>query len=356
MSKNIQSIGMNNSAVSNLASNLKQAIYGQDHAIEAVVDKIKVAKAGLSDESKPIGSFLFTGPTGVGKTELAIEVAKQLDMHFERLDMSEYSTKSDAKNLIGGSAGLVGYEEGGLLTNTIMKYPNCVLLLDEIEKADRSILNTFLQIMDYGVLTSTKGEKAYFQNVIIIMTSNLGATVKTSMGFAQRENEALDDAVNEYLSPEFRARLDAIVTFNPLNQTMTEAIVEKFIWRLSEKLKSKHIELEFTEDVKRYLCYQALKKQLGARGVQKIIETEITQKLSDEILFGRLINGGRVRLDSEEEEGFSFSYTKNALTPSRESLDDSIFTEASDAMQYAKEHPGIMITRSTCGRGWVAID
>gem|GEM_PF-1259275 len=226
-------------------------------------------------------------------------------------------------------------------------------MLDEIEKADRSILNSFLQIMDYGVLTSTKGEKAYFQNVILIMTSNLGAIARTSMGFAQRKNDAFDDVVNEYLSPEFRARLDAMVVFNPLNQRMIESIAEKFLYQLSEKLKRKHIKLDFTDDIKGFLCEMASKNQLGARGIQKVIETEITQKLSDEILFGRLTHGGKVILDYNKENGFTVTFSKNAQIPSVETLDDSIFTDASDAMQYAKEHPGIMITRSTCGRGWM---
>ncbi len=190
MSTNLPAIKKQHQTIHTLESNLKKSIYGQDQAIETVVNRIKVAKAGLADEGKPVGSFLFTGPTGVGKTELAIEVAKGLGMHFARFDMSEYSTDSDAKNLIGGSVGLVGYDTGGLLTNTIIEHPHTLLLLDEIEKADRSILNTFLQVMDYGVLTSTKGEKAYFNNVIIIMTSNLGATAKPSVGFGQRENEA----------------------------------------------------------------------------------------------------------------------------------------------------------------------
>ena len=353
MSTNLPYRDKKHQAIQTLESNLKRSIFGQDQAIETVVNRIKVAKAGLADEGKPVGSFLFTGPTGVGKTELAIEVAKGLGMHFARFDMSEYSTESDAKNLIGGSAGLVGYDTGGLLTNTIIEHPHTLLLLDEIEKADRSILNTFLQVMDYGVLTSTKGEKAYFNNVIVIMTSNLGATAKAFVGFGKRENEASEDAVNEYLSPEFRARLDAMVSFNPLDQTMADAIVEKFIGKLSQKLKKKHIRLKLTEEVKTYLSHQALGKQLGARGVERIIDRQITQRLSDEILFGELANGGEASVDEGKEGEFVFSFSKKELSFSSESSGESIFLEASDAMLYAKEHPGVTITRSSCGRGWV---
>lgn len=342
--------------IHDLENILQNKIYGQNHVIKKVVDKLKVSYAGLSDENKPKGSFLFTGPTGVGKTEFAIELAKNLKSNFKRFDMSEYTSKSDIKNLIGGSIGLIGYEEGGLLTNYIMDNPKCVLLLDEIEKAHPKILDIFLQVLDYGVLTSTKGEKAFFNEVIIIMTSNLGATAKSTVGFGSNKDSNKIDEVNKHLRPEFRARIDEMVEFNPLNSDMIDNIILKFIDNLNVKLKQKNIKLEVSNRVLEYLREITSKKNQGARGAYKIIEEEITLWLSHEILFGKLKNSGKVTVDINESNTFIYEVFEKEILYSKDELDGKIFYDIEEAQTYAKANPGVTITRSLCGQGFIIKD
>ena len=250
-----------------MPEHLKGRIFGQDHVIDSVVDMITINLAGLGDDNKPIASFLFTGPTGVGKTELAIEIAKYLDMHFERFDMSEYADDSSYRNLIGGHKGLVGYEEGGLLTNAINEHPFSVLLLDEIEKADPAIYNTFLQVFDYATLKDTKGNATDFSNTIIIMTSNLGTNEKRGIGFGESKNIHKGSAVINFLTPEFRNRIDKILHFNTLTEDMIEPVVDKFLDDLSAKLLNIHISLSISDDARKYLIDLGFESNMGARSL-----------------------------------------------------------------------------------------
>ena len=212
-----------------LAQKLKDRIFGQDHIVETVADMIDISAAGLGNPDKPIASFLFTGPTGVGKTEFAKELAKIMNIHFERFDMSEYADEYSARNLTGGQMGLVGYEDGGLLTNAISEHPHCVLLLDEIEKADRAVYNTFLQVLDYGTLKDTRGNKVDFSKTIIIMTSNLGANEKRGIGFGENAMIYKESSVADFLTPEFRNRLDNILEFNRLTPEVIAHVIDKYL-------------------------------------------------------------------------------------------------------------------------------
>jgi ATP-dependent Clp protease ATP-binding subunit ClpA len=331
-----------------LESHLRSKIFGQDKAIETVVNKLTISYAGLTDRTKPLGSFLFTGPTGVGKTELAIELANKLDMHFERFDMSEYSSEYDAKNLVGGSAGLSGHESGGLLTNAIINNPKSVLLLDEIEKADPRIMHTFLQILDYGQLKSTKGEIAYFQDVIIIMTSNLGANEKPSVGFT-KNNYNKEIAISEFLSPEFRARIDYTIDFNPLDEEMAKDITYKFIDNLSLMLEKKLIKLKVSTNLIEYLSEITLNQNEGARGVKKIIEEKIILKVSQEILFGELTSGGEVSISVSDDDTFVFNFP-NKIDTTQKLVK---FDNYDDALDFAKQHPGYILTHTKDYNGYV---
>ncbi len=289
----------------NLESELKSVIFGQDEAIEAVSRVIKLAKAGLKEPQRPIGCFLFTGPTGVGKTELSRQLANILGINFIRFDMSEYMEKHSVAKLIGAPPGYIGFEQGGLLTEQIRKNPHCVLLLDEIEKAHEDIFNVLLQVMDYGTLTDNTGRKADMRNVILIMTSNIGAREmeRPVIGFGDRSSDQLrktKEAVERVFSPEFRNRLDAIVTFNPLPEEIVFRIVDKFIKELNEQLASKNIFVEITEETRKWLAQKGFDPKFGARPLQRIIQKEIKVPLVEEILFGRLKNGGKVIVNLNE--------------------------------------------------------
>ncbi len=308
------------STIKNLSKNLKNRIFGQDHIIDAVVDTININMAGLGDTNKPIASFLFSGPTGVGKTELAKEVAKLLNIHFERFDMSEYADEYSARNLTGGQMGLVGYEDGGLLTNAIKEHPNCVLLLDEIEKADKAVYNTFLQVLDYGKLTDTKGNTVDFSNTIIIMTSNLGSNEKRGIGFGENHNTYREAAVNDFLTPEFRNRIDKMLEFKPLDSEMAKLIIDKYLNDFSEMLEGKRITIEVTEKAKVLLNMVGFDSGMGARSVLRSINNNFKQKISNEMLFGELTKGGKVIIDADEN---SFNYTFVSLV----SIDDSLNKE-----------------------------
>lgn len=298
-----QEITLNESErLKTLASDLKSVIFGQDEAVEAVSRVIKLAKAGLKEPQRPIGSFLFTGPTGVGKTELAKQLAQKLGIAFLRFDMSEYMEKHSVAKLIGAPPGYIGFEQGGLLTEQIRKNPHCVLLLDEIEKAHEEIFNVLLQVMDYGTLTDNTGRKADMRNVILIMTSNIGAREmeKPAVGFGDRSKDQIgkaEESVQRLFSPEFRNRLDAVVRFNPLPEEIVLKIVDKFIKELNEQLMAKNITVEITEKMRRWLAKKGFDPKFGARPLQRIIQKEIKSPLVEEILFGKLSNGGRVIAD-----------------------------------------------------------
>jgi ATP-dependent Clp protease ATP-binding subunit ClpA len=292
------------SSLKNMDEELKKNIFGQDKAIEEVVRCIKMSRAGLNEENKPVASMLFVGPTGVGKTEIAKTLAKNMGIELVRFDMSEYAEKHAASKLIGAPPGYVGYEEGGLLTDTIRKKPHCVLLLDEIEKAHGDILNVLLQVMDYATLTDNQGRKADFRNVVIIMTSNAGARNigKNLVGFGEREvkGEAIMEEVKRILTPEFRNRLDKVVVFNNLDDIMALNIAKKELNNFKEKLTSKNVQVEFTEACASYIAKKGTSKEYGAREIIRVINSELKPILIDEILFGKLSSGGNCTIDVAE--------------------------------------------------------
>jgi ATP-dependent Clp protease ATP-binding subunit ClpA len=281
----------------NLEDNLKTKVFGQDRAIKELVKVIKRKKAGLTREDKPIGSFLFVGPTGVGKTEVAKQLANILGINFVRFDMSEYQEKHSVAKLIGSPPGYVGYEKGGLLTETIRKHPHSVLLLDEIEKAHPDIVQILLQVMDNATLTDNDGRKADFRNVILIMTSNLGVGEGNNLGFMQEFSEFKEEAINRFFAPEFLNRLDAIVRFKPLSKDNVVMVVDKFINELQDKLNAKKVKLSLTKRAKEALAKKGYSPKMGARPLARVIEENIVEPLSDEILFGELKNGGEVKFD-----------------------------------------------------------
>lgn len=287
--------------VQNLEKSLKQNIFGQEKAIESVVSCIKLSKSGLNDMDKPIASLLFVGPTGVGKTEIAKQLATNLGIKLIRYDMSEYQEKHSIAKLIGSPPGYVGFEEGGLITEEIKKTPHCVLLLDEIEKAHSDILNVMLQIMDYGILTDNRGKKTDFKNVIIIMTSNAGAKElgKKVIGFEEKVEDLtrIDKEVEKAFSPEFRNRLDSIVVFNHINKEMAVLIAKKALDELVEKLKNKKIDLKLTDNIINYIALKGLSEKYGAREIIRVVKSEIKKLLVEEILFGELVDGGSLTLD-----------------------------------------------------------
>jgi ATP-dependent Clp protease ATP-binding subunit ClpA len=260
-----------------------------------------MSRAGLNEDNKPVASMLFVGPTGVGKTEIAKNLAKNLGVELVRFDMSEYGEKHSASKLIGSPPGYVGYEEGGLLTDTIRKNPHCVLLLDEIEKAHSDILNVLLQVMDYATLTDNKGRKADFRNVVLIMTSNAGASNigKKLVGFGEREiaGEAIMEEVKKVFTPEFRNRLDKIVVFNHINEDMALSIAKKELNNFKEMVSKKKVEMEFSEACSRYVAEKGISKEFGAREILRVINSELKPLLIDEILFGKLSGGGKCSVD-----------------------------------------------------------
>lgn len=286
--------------LSNIQSELKSRIINQDKAIEALAGAIKRSYAGLNGEHKPIGSFLFVGPTGVGKTALAIELSKVMQMHFERFDMSEYMEKHTVSRLIGSPPGYVGFEQGGLLSETIKKHPHTVLLLDEIEKAHPDMLNILLQVMDNATLTDNNGTVSDFSHVILIMTSNLGTKEANVMGFTKDTSSKTDNALKNFFSPEFRNRLSAVVEFGPLDLDGLVKIVGIEIDKLNATLESKNIKLAITPKAKEYIANKGYDTRYGARHIARVIDELIKEKLSDEILFGRLKDGGKVKIGLEK--------------------------------------------------------
>lgn len=290
-----------NKNLASLESRMKDVIYGQDRAIQTVVEAVQLSKAGLTDENKPLASLLFVGPTGVGKTEVAKMLAQELGVKLVRFDMSEYVEKHTVAKLIGAPAGYVGYDDGGLLTDAVRKSPDCVLLLDEIEKAHSDIFNILLQVMDYGVLTDSKGRKAHFKNVILIMTSNAGAQYasQASVGFASTATagSAMLKQVKHTFKPEFINRLNEIVVFNDMDEQMAKLILGKKLRELNAKLAAKSVSITLTDEAHQHLLKSGYSKEYGAREMDRVIQQELKTMLMREILFGKLKKGGEATVD-----------------------------------------------------------
>ena len=286
-----------------LESDLKLSVFGQDKAIEALATAIRVSRAGLGRPEKPVGSFLFAGPTGVGKTEVAKQLAHVLGVSFHRFDMSEYMEKHTVSRLIGAPPGYVGFDQGGLLTEAITRNPHAVLLLDEIEKAHPDLFNVLLQVMDHATLTDNNGRKADFRHVILIMTTNAGARemAARAIGFGGRSGaERGGEALEKLFSPEFRNRLDAVVQFEPLSPEVIEQVVDKFINELDVQLSQRKVSLQLTPAARKYLAEKGYDRTFGARPMARLVHNEVKQALANELLFGRLQNGGTVVVDAED--------------------------------------------------------
>lgn len=300
-----QSVNANDrSKLETLERDIKSVVFGQDPAIEVLASAIKMTRAGLGKIDRPIGSFLFSGPTGVGKTEVAKQLAYIMGVEVLRFDMSEYMERHAVSRLIGAPPGYVGYEQGGLLTEAVNKAPHCVLLLDEIEKAHPDIFNILLQVMDHGTLTDNNGRKTDFRNVIIIMTTNAGASTmqKSTIGFTNaRESADEMGDIKKYFTPEFRNRLDAIVSFKALDELVIERVVDKFLMQLEEQLHEKKVDATFSAKLRSHLAKHGFDPLMGARPMQRIIQDTVRKALADELLFGKLVHGGHVVVDIDDE-------------------------------------------------------
>ncbi|CAN5155544.1 ATP-dependent Clp protease ATP-binding subunit ClpA [soil metagenome] len=300
------------SKLQTLDRDLKATVFGQEPAIDALAAAIKMARSGLGKPDKPIGSFLFSGPTGVGKTEVAKQLAFTLGIELIRFDMSEYMERHAVSRLIGAPPGYVGFDQGGLLTEAIAKKPHAVLLLDEIEKAHADIFNILLQVMDHGTLTDNNGRKADFRNIIIIMTTNAGAETlqKRGIGFGDPGKQAGDEMqeIKRMFTPEFRNRLDAIINFRALDSDIIMRVVDKFLMQLEEQLHEKKVEAIFTDNLRKFLAKKGFDPLMGARPMSRLIQDTIRKALADELLFGRLVGGGKVTIDLEGEDKVVLDY------------------------------------------------
>jgi ATP-dependent Clp protease ATP-binding subunit ClpA len=297
---------------------LKAVVFGQDRAIDALSAAIKMSRSGLGNPLKPIGSFLFSGPTGVGKTEVARQLAYVLGVELIRFDMSEYMERHAVSRLIGAPPGYVGFDQGGLLTEAITKHPYAVLLLDEIEKAHPDVFNILLQVMDHGTLTDNNGRKADFRNVVIIMTTNAGAETlaKSAIGFTLGKQAGDEMAeIKRMFTPEFRNRLDAIISFAALDYDIIIRVVDKFLMQLEEQLHEKKVDVTFTAGLKDYLAKNGFDPLMGARPMARLIQDTIRKALADELLFGRLAGGGKVLVDLDAEEKVVLAFPEATDSP-----------------------------------------
>jgi ATP-dependent Clp protease ATP-binding subunit ClpA len=310
------------SKLQTLDRDIKSVVFGQDPAIEALASAIKMTRAGLGKVDRPIGSFLFSGPTGVGKTEVAKQLAFIMGIELLRFDMSEYMERHAVSRLIGAPPGYVGFDQGGLLTEAVSKKPHCVLLLDEIEKAHPDIFNILLQVMDHGTLTDNNGRKTDFRNVIIIMTTNAGAEAmqKSTMGFtnAREQGDEMAD-IKKFFTPEFRNRLDAIVSFKALDESIIMRVVDKFLMQLEEQLHEKKVDAVFSPALRSYLAKHGFDPLMGARPMQRIIQDTVRKALADELLFGRLAHGGSVVVDIDEDGKVQLQIQSSNQPPSKSS-------------------------------------
>ncbi len=292
-------------ALRSLDANLKMVIFGQDRAIDTLASAIKLARAGLQEGEKPIGSFLFAGPTGVGKTEVCRQLAKIMNIDLVRFDMSEYMERHTVSRLIGAPPGYVGFDQGGLLTEEITKKPHCVLLLDEIEKAHPEVFNLLLQVMDHGTLTDNNGRKADFRNVVLVMTTNAGATEmdRASIGFTKQDHTTDGmEVLKKMFTPEFRNRLDGIIQFEALTSDVIKTVVDKFLVEVQVQLDDKKVVLDVSEAAREWLAVHGYDKAMGARPMQRLIQNRIKKELAEDILFGKLSNGGTVHVDVEDDD------------------------------------------------------
>jgi ATP-dependent Clp protease ATP-binding subunit ClpA len=313
--------------ISHIDRDLKRLVFGQDKAIEALSSAIKLARAGLREPEKPIGCYLFSGPTGVGKTEVAKQLANLMGVELLRIDMSEYMEKHTISRLIGAPPGYVGFDQGGLLTDGVDQHPHCVLLLDEIEKAHPDLFNILLQVMDHGKLTDHNGKQVDFRNVILIMTTNAGASdlAKQAYGFTRSKREGDDqEAINKMFAPEFRNRLDATITFAHLSPEVIAKVVEKFVLQLEAQLGDRNVTIELSEEASRWLIANGYDELMGARPMARVIQEHIKKPLADEVLFGHLKAGGHVRVivdkDEQGHEKLGFQFLEGPVTPKPEKL------------------------------------
>ena len=294
-----------------LSRDLRMLVFGQDEAIDSLGAAIKMSRSGLGPEDKPIGSFMFAGPTGVGKTEVTKQLANIMGIELIRFDMSEYMERHTVSRLIGAPPGYVGYDQGGLLTDAVIQNPHAVVLLDEIEKAHPDVFNLLLQVMDHGTLTDNNGRKADFRNIILVMTTNAGAESisRTTMGFTQQDHTTDgSEAVNKLFTPEFRNRLDSIIQFKPLDKSIILNVVDKFIIELEAQLEEKNVSIDFNDEAKAWLAEHGFDARMGARPMSRLISENVKKHLADEILFGKLSRGGRVNVILDEKGDLAFEF------------------------------------------------
>ncbi len=310
--------------IRSLETDLRRVVYGQDDAITALASAIKLSRAGLREPNKPIGSYLFTGPTGVGKTEVTRQLANILGVELHRFDMSEYMERHSVSRLIGAPPGYVGYDEGGLLTDAVMQHPYCVVLLDEIEKAHPDLFNILLQVMDNGTLTDAVGRKVDFRNVILVMTTNAGASdaARNSIGFGRgRKDDEQEEALKRLFTPEFRNRLDSVITFGGLTPEIIERVVEKFILQLEVQLADRNVTIELAPEARDWLAERGFDKDFGARPLARIIAEHVKKPMAEELLFGKLAKGGTVKIGvdaaSPDQLAFQFVEDKPRRKPSK---------------------------------------
>ncbi|MEM9223112.1 MAG: ATP-dependent Clp protease ATP-binding subunit ClpA [Pseudomonadota bacterium] len=314
--------------LSNIETNLKRVVYGQEKAIDTLASAIKLARAGLREPNKPIGSYLFSGPTGVGKTEVAKQLAELMGVELLRFDMSEYMERHTVSRLIGAPPGYVGFDQGGLLTDGVDQHPHCVLLLDEIEKAHPDLFNILLQVMDHGKLTDHNGKQVDFRNVILIMTTNAGAAdqARAPIGFNRSRREGEDmEAINRLFTPEFRNRLDSIVPFSPLPSDVVHRVVEKFVMQLEAQLADRNVTFELSEEAVEWLAKEGYDEKMGARPLGRVIQENIKRPLADEVLFGELKKGGTVKVTVKTDEDGKTSLALEAIAdagPTRPPVDE----------------------------------